>query len=358
MIFEQIAADRKVRVFSLSSDFLDQFKDKQPEWGPVGYFTYKRTYARQVEGEDRTEEFWETVKRVVEGCYNIQKIHCRQMGLPWNESKAQKSAQDMFERMWAFKFLPPGRGLWMMGTDVVYERGAASLQNCFAGDTEIITAEGVRSIGPLEGTIQTLLTKNGKWVDAPIRSFGTQKLWKLTLRRQGVEKVIYCTGDHRWFAKDRRNAHRDHGHVEFKTSELRPEKHRLQYVFGQGIKGHVQPSPFGVAHGFTYGDGRTSQGVRNANSVPLIGDKDAALAPYFQMCPRRERPDGMEYSAIPNHFRRRPPLTENKSYLLGWLMGYFAADGSVSNGQVVMSSSRREDIEFYRDVCCLIGIGT
>jgi len=138
MIFDQVASDRKVRVFSLHTDFLDQFKGKQPAWGPVGYFTYKRTYARQVEGEDRTEEFWETCKRVVEGCYNIQKIHCRQMGLPWQEQKAQKSAQDMYERMWAFKFLPPGRGLWMMGTDVVYERGAAALQNC-----AFVSSEGI-----------------------------------------------------------------------------------------------------------------------------------------------------------------------------------------------------------------------
>jgi len=141
MIFDQVASDRKVRVFSLSNEFTDQYQGKQPAWGPVGYFTYKRTYARLVEGEDRTEEFWETLRRVVEGCYNLQKIHCRQMGLPWNEQKAQKSAQDMFERMWAFKFLPPGRGLWMMGTDVVYSRGSASLNNCAFVSSESISED-------------------------------------------------------------------------------------------------------------------------------------------------------------------------------------------------------------------------
>ena len=141
MIFNQVADDRKVRTFSLANEFLDQFQGKQPKWGSVGYFTYKRTYARQIEGEDRTEEFWETCRRVVEGCYNIQKIHCRQMGLPWNEQKAQKSAQDMFERMWAFKFLPPGRGLWMMGTDVVYSRGSASLNNCAFVSSESISED-------------------------------------------------------------------------------------------------------------------------------------------------------------------------------------------------------------------------
>ena len=129
MIFSQAAGDRKVRAFSLSSSFLEEFHGKQPNWGPVGYFTFKRTYARELP-EGGTEEFWQTCKRVVEGCFQIQKIHCRRMALPWNEAKGQNSAQEMFRRMFDFKFTPPGRGLWMMGTDVVYSRGSAALQNC------------------------------------------------------------------------------------------------------------------------------------------------------------------------------------------------------------------------------------
>lgn len=129
MIFNQSADGRKVRQFSLSNSFLAQFAGKQPAWGEIGYFTFKRTYARDLP-EGGTEEFWNTCQRVVEGCFNIQKVHCHQMGLPWNEAKAQVSAQDMFSRMWSFKFTPPGRGLAVMGTDIVYQRGSASLQNC------------------------------------------------------------------------------------------------------------------------------------------------------------------------------------------------------------------------------------
>jgi len=127
--------ERKVRIFTLSSSFVDNFVGQQPNWGPLGYFTFKRTYARST-SEGQTEEFWETCKRVVEGVYNIQKIHCKRLMLPWNESKAQKSAQEMFQRMWEFKFTPPGRGLWVMGTDVVYEKGSAALNNCAFVSTE------------------------------------------------------------------------------------------------------------------------------------------------------------------------------------------------------------------------------
>ena len=127
-MLQQEEKTRKIRDFALSETFLSKYIGQQPKWGPVGYFTYKRTYARDLEAG--TEEFWQTCKRVVEGVYNIQKIHCKNLRLPWNDRKAQSSAQEMFERMWSFKFLPPGRGLWMMGTDLVSKKGSAALNNC------------------------------------------------------------------------------------------------------------------------------------------------------------------------------------------------------------------------------------
>ncbi len=356
MIFNQTADDRKVRSFTLSSTFIEQFQGKQPNWGPLGYFTYKRTYARPLP-EGGTEEFWQTTQRVVEGCFNIQKIHCRRMGMPWKEDKAQNSAQEMYQRIWDFKFTPPGRGLWMMGTDLIYERGSACLNNCFAGDTEIITRDGVKKIRDVAGTTQTILSSNSLWIDAPIRNFGEQQLYELVLTRQGMKKTIFCTGDHRWFAKDRRVGYRGKGYTEFKTTELRPGVHRLQYSFGAGVK-NIIPSPFGIAHGFSFGDGRTIQGDNNDNDVPLIGSKDASLKPYFSACTERPRLDGVSYGGIPNFFKSLPSIHENKTYLLGWLMGYFAADGTVkAGGQAILSSVSKENILFVRDVCSVLGLG-
>ena len=83
--------------FKLDEEFVNKYKGKQPDWGPLGYITYKRTYARLIEKENRKEEFWETIRRVVEGCYSIQKEHCIKLSLPWNDEKAQKSAQIMFD---------------------------------------------------------------------------------------------------------------------------------------------------------------------------------------------------------------------------------------------------------------------
>jgi ribonucleotide reductase alpha subunit len=127
--------------FSLPKTFLDKYKGKQPDFGPLGYFTFKRTYARQIENEDRTEEYWEVCKRVVEGTFSIQKNHCERNHLPWNNQKAMRTAKRMFELMWNFKFLPPGRGMWAMGTEIVQQKGSAALQNCAYVSTENINTE-------------------------------------------------------------------------------------------------------------------------------------------------------------------------------------------------------------------------
>ncbi len=124
--------------FKIDEEFINGYRGKQPDWGPLGYITYKRTYARIIEKENRKEEFWETIRRVVEGCYSIQKEHCIKLSLPWNDDKAQKSAQIMFEKIWNFKFLPPGRGLWMMGTEFIARHGSMSLNNCGFASTQDI----------------------------------------------------------------------------------------------------------------------------------------------------------------------------------------------------------------------------
>jgi len=128
--------------FRLSDSFLEQYKTATPDWGPLGEFVYLRTYSRKVDGENRNEQWWETVRRVVEGVFSVQKTHCHNLNLPWKNDKAQKSAQLMFRKMFEFKFLPSGRNLWMMGTDFVREKGGTALLNCSFVSTEDIKEQG------------------------------------------------------------------------------------------------------------------------------------------------------------------------------------------------------------------------
>lgn len=123
--------------FRLSEAFLDKYRNRKPDWGytdaagtSVGELTFLRTYSR-VKPDGTKEQWWEVCRRVIEGMYSIQKDHARANRLPWSDVKAQRSAEDAYDRMFNFKWTPPGRGLWMMGTPLVMEqRNSAALQNC------------------------------------------------------------------------------------------------------------------------------------------------------------------------------------------------------------------------------------
>lgn len=124
--------------FSLSDKFLNSYKRKKVKWDALGYTTYKRSYARP-KPDGTYEEWWETIQRVVETVYTIQKWYINEgTGSVWNEWKAQKSAQEMYERMFYFKFLPAGRGLFGMDTELLMKKGAGVLFSCAAASTEHI----------------------------------------------------------------------------------------------------------------------------------------------------------------------------------------------------------------------------
>jgi|TARA_R100000455_G_scaffold20438_1_gene10189 adenosylcobalamin-dependent ribonucleoside-triphosphate reductase len=135
-----------IRKFRLSDSFVEPYKTAEVPWGPLGYVTFKRTYARRLSefeaGATGTEEWWQTCRRVIEGMFHIQKQHVVSLGLEWNDNKAQKTAKDAFDRLFNLKWTPPGRGLWMMGTKFVEERTGAALFNCAFRSTQDIDRKG------------------------------------------------------------------------------------------------------------------------------------------------------------------------------------------------------------------------
>lgn len=137
--FNLTATNKTANMFSfrISDDFLSTYKTKTPPFGykdaggnSVGEITFLRTYSRLK--EDGTKETWVDVcERVINGMYSLQKDHCKRNRLPWNDAKAQASAKEAFDRLFNLKWTPPGRGLWVMGTQIVnVQRNSAALQNC------------------------------------------------------------------------------------------------------------------------------------------------------------------------------------------------------------------------------------
>ena len=137
-----------VFAFRLTDDFVQSYRGKIAPFGyvdaagnSVGEITFLRTYSRLK--EDGTKETWADVcERVINGMYSLQKDHCKKSRLPWNDVKAQASAKEAFDRLFNLKWTPPGRGLWMMGTQIVnVHKNSAALQNCaFVSTAEMTKA--------------------------------------------------------------------------------------------------------------------------------------------------------------------------------------------------------------------------
>lgn len=129
---------KKDIVFRLSDTFLEPYKSTTPPFGfnGLGHLVYLRTYSR-IKDDGVQEQWWETVRRVVEGCYTMQKRWITEHNLGWSDRKAQHSAQEMYDRIFTMKFLPPGRGLWAMGSALTTEKELyAALNNCAFVSTE------------------------------------------------------------------------------------------------------------------------------------------------------------------------------------------------------------------------------
>ncbi len=110
---------------TLSEAFLTPYTDKTPPWGfdGLGYVVFKRTYARTLdEKENTTEEWWQTLRRVVDGAEAIG------AGLTDDESER------LFDYMFNLKASVGGRMLWQLGTPNNERLGGDSLVNCWFVD--------------------------------------------------------------------------------------------------------------------------------------------------------------------------------------------------------------------------------
>lgn len=175
--------------FQLNKNFVNRFKDRTAPFGfnGLGELVYYRTYARFKENGKR-ECWYETVERVVNGTFSMQKRWMLDNDLGWEENISQTLAQEMFRRIFDMKFLPPGRGLWCMGTSVTEERGLhAALNNCaFVSTTDV----DIDFAEPFCFTMDASMLGVGV-------GFDTKGANKITIRCSKEEPQTFCIPDSR-----------------------------------------------------------------------------------------------------------------------------------------------------------------
>lgn len=216
--------------FKLPEEFVKEYSNRQVDWGfPVGggntlgEITFISKYSRK-KPDGKKERWYESCRRVIEGVYSIQKDHIKNMKLPWNETQGQRSAKEAFDRMFNFKWLPPGRGIEHMGTYVVNGMGnSAALQNCAFVSTEKISSRSVlEAITPFVRLME--MSMLGVGVGFDVKGAG-----KLGIHKPTAEVIMHVVEDSRegwvnaygvllesYFFANRPT-------VEFNVSEVRPK---------------------------------------------------------------------------------------------------------------------------------------
>lgn len=226
--------------------------------------------------------------------------------------------------------------------------------HCLAPETVVITEKGRVPIAELAGQTVRILSRHGEWIEAPFKSYGEQRLWKISLSRNGVTKEIHATSGHRWFVHDRART--------YTTEELRPG-HALESALPLP-RSDWSLDPEGIRHGIVFGDGSMYKGTYG--TLNLHGEKDAQLRHWFpdQEHHVQERAGGALYLRIYggrafSHMKNLPGRDRSPSYLLGFLAGYLAADGHVAkDGTVMLNSASAEHLEAVRDIATKLGIAT
>ena len=224
--------------------------------------------------------------------------------------------------------------------------------HCLAGETRVLTWAGARPIRELAGGTHKILGSRGDWIEAPFKAYGVQRLHKITLTRNRQVKELLATDGHRWFIRC------GSGHKSSKevvTTSLK-KGDRLVPKYPRSRIQRTTPSPFGIAHGFTFGDGVRSG---TGSMAQLCPPKDVAMLKWFPNSHTTAKDENLLVHHLPRFFKELPDIDESVSYLYGWLAGYFAADGCVAaDGTVILNSADRANLEFVRLVCSRLGIAT
>lgn len=326
--------------FSLPDDFIKGYSKKKVDWGfpaggnvSLGELTFISKYSRRK--EDGTKERWhETCRRVTEGFYSILKDFCKGNKTPWNEFKAQKAAQDAYDRMFNFKWLPPGRGLWAMGTRLVHEeRNAAPLYNCFDSKTEIITDRGVEKLGHLVGSTVNVWADG--WREATISVFGEQEVQDVTLKpfnlRTNRYETLTVTPNHRWILSDGTE-----------TTNL-----KVGDVVESNPVCEIEGSEYwdGILHGLIFGDGARDYVYENGDykfkievcddrTRHLIQESDHLVFDSLNQT-NPDRPIYYKRSAVD---LKEFPAEGSPAYMRGFVEGWGTADAYYVNGTMKITT--------------------
>lgn len=214
-------------------------------------------------------------------------------------------------------------------------RQNVAIYNCFSGDTEVITRQGVRRLRDLAGTQGEVLTPRG-WRSAQFRAFGVQKTQLITLGHWNGGKAgnyrtqVRATANHRWVLRD--------GTV---TTNL-----KVGDILWSEALPTLEVDPEGLCHGMVFADGTLNRQPNAAYAqIRLCGEKAKYLGVFTEAGMRHSYPpscngDPMVYCGRRPEWKQLPASDADAAYLAGFIKGWLLFDGSPApNGNIKLATT-------------------
>lgn len=216
------------------------------------------------------------------------------------------------------RFLPGGRIQQAVGST-----RETTPYNCLDAGTRFITREhGVIDLATaFEYGEVTLLDGNGEWQRAKINEFGIREMYGVRLTSGRISKTVFATAYHRWILDDGQ---------ETTTAELRRGS-TVSYVHAPDIDRCMDLDyQDGLVHGIVYGDGSFQASGRY--QIRLCGSKRVleAFLPALSVT-HPESAGGDPFVTLESDVNLKVlPLGKSPAYLRGFMVGWMATDGCVS----------------------------
>ncbi len=303
-------------------------------------FIHKSRYARWDEKKKRREEWDETIDRLISF---------------WNEERPEfnEVSEEIREAITNTKVMPSMRSLMTAGKALVRDHVAG--YNCFSRDTRFVTNEGIKSFSDFEDGDEIMVLGERTFKPATVVKFGKEKLYSLILTKGGQTRKEYLTtANHRWITL------KPNG-----SDFIREEKTTIELSIGDIIKfapknirnESLEPCNIALQHGMVFGDGTFNKN-KGYSQITLCGDSVQFERLFITGHKTNDDKDKINIVQLPWNWKQLPDINANRSYILGFLAGWFGADGSIgkTGSSVVIHNHKKENLEFFKSLASKIGI--
>ena len=244
---------------------------------------------------------------------------------------------------------------------------------CFSSETEFITSDGIKQFNDyLDGDVVNVMCYDNQYRPATIKNFGKQNLMKLIISDGKAKSEIYVTENHLWMLTNARKRTIDNkslytqlgsynGYMLCATKDLKAHK-TMTIPKMSPIKQDMKFNTEAFCHGFVFGDGSKHYSRENSKCFIEIYDKcKKNIVKHFNELGYESIDHGKSIyvGKLPTTWKDLPDEERSNEYIHSFIAGWFAADGSVSKEQrvITITCKSKEAMEWLRIMSPKVGIG-